>query len=84
VDDKTARVWLLNADLDFPAEHVELWIEAVTGSQYDFATRQVKTLDPERWCLIREHHEKIAADHAITCKYPNANQWLRLHNEPLH
>jgi hypothetical protein len=45
-------------------------------------TRQVKTLDGERWHRIREEYEKIAADHAETCKYPAANQWLRLQNEP--
>jgi hypothetical protein len=37
--DHTARVWPFNADLDFPAEHVELWIQAVAGSEYDFVTR---------------------------------------------
>lgn len=82
--DDTARVSLLNADLDFPAEHVELWIQAVTGTEYDFVTRQVKTLDQKRWHLIREDYEKIAADHAKCCKYRAANQWLRLQNEPGH
>jgi hypothetical protein len=79
--DNTARAWLLNADLDFPAEHVELWIKAVTGSEYDFVTRRVKSLDPERWRLIREHYEEIAVDHAKTCKYPDANHWISLSNE---
>ncbi len=39
--DDTARVSLLNADLDFPAEHFELWIQAVTGTEYDFVTRHL-------------------------------------------
>jgi hypothetical protein len=80
--DGTARVWLLAADLDFPADQIELRIQAVTGSDYDFVARQAKTLDPERWRLIRERYEKIAADHAKSCRYPDANQWLRLQNEP--
>jgi hypothetical protein len=78
----TVRVWPLNADFDFPAEYISLWIQAVTGSEYDFVTRQVKPLAPERWRHIREHYEKIAAEHAKTCKYPDANQWLREQKEP--
>lgn len=78
----TAHVWLLNADLDFPAEQVELWIQAVTASEYDFVTRQVRTIEPERWRNIRERYENIAADHLKTCKYPDANQWLLLQNQP--
>ena len=79
--DNTARLWLLDADVDFPAEHIELWIQAVTGSEYDLVTHQARTLDPERWHVIREHYEKIAADHAKTCEYPHANQWLSLRKE---
>lgn len=46
--DYTARVWLLDADIDFPAEDVELWIQAVTGTDYDFVTHQLRPIDPER------------------------------------
>jgi len=67
--DYTARVWLLDADIDFPAEDVELWIQAVTGTDYDFVTHQLRPIDPERRRLIREQYEKIAADHAKVCKY---------------
>jgi hypothetical protein len=65
-----------------PLEHVELWIHAVTGTEYDFVTRQVKTLEPERWHVMKEHYEKIAVEHAKICKYPDANQWLHLQGEP--
>ena len=67
--DYTARVWLLDADIDFPAEDVELWIQAVTGTDYDFVTHQLRPIDPERRRLIREQYEKVAADHAKVCKY---------------
>jgi hypothetical protein len=80
----TARVWLLNADLDFPADQVRLLIQAATGTDYDILTRQVKTLDPARWREIRNRSEQIAAQHAKTCNYPDANQWLQLHNLPGH
>ena len=43
--------------------------------------REVKTLGPERWHLIQGRYEKIAADHAKSCKYPDATPWLRLRNE---
>jgi hypothetical protein len=56
-------------------------MQAVTGGEYDFVTRQVKTLEPERWRLIQERYEKNAADHAKACKYADANQWLILQNE---
>ena len=54
----------------------------MTGSEYDFVTLQVRTIEPERWRHIREHYENIAADHLKTCKYPDANQWLLLQNQP--
>ena len=74
--DKTVRVWFLNAELDFPAKDLELWIQAVTGTEYDSVANQAKTLDPERWHLIRQRYERIASDHAKICKYPDANRWL--------
>jgi len=79
--DSTARIWILNADLDFPAEHVELWTEAMTGSELDVVTQEVKTLEPNRWREIRQRYEAIAADHAKTCKYPDANEWFREQKE---
>jgi hypothetical protein len=63
--------------MDFPAEFVQLWIQAVTGSEYDFVSRQVKTLDTERWHKIRQRYEQIASQHAKVCRYPDANYWLR-------
>jgi conflict system STAND superfamily ATPase/WD40 domain-containing protein len=81
-EDHTARVWLLNADLDFPADQFILWIQAATDTDYDVLSREVKTLDPARWREIRNHYEQVAAEHAKTCKYPEANQWLQLHNPP--
>lgn len=79
-EDYAARVWVSNADLDFPARYFPLWIQAVTGTEYDVVTCEVKTLDPERWRLIRGRYETVAADHSKTCKYSDANQWLRLQN----
>jgi hypothetical protein len=76
-DDKTARVWLLDADLDFPAEHIPLWVQAVTGSEYDFAEHRLMPLDPDRWREIRPRYQQIAAEHAKKCKYPDANHWMQ-------
>ena len=81
-DDNTARVWLLDADLDFPAEDVQLWIQAVTATEYDFVTRQVKPIEPDRWRQLKRRDEQIAAEHARVCKYRDANHWLRFHGQP--
>jgi hypothetical protein len=75
-DDGTARVWPLNVDFDFPADAVERWVETITGFEYDFVVQQAKGLDSPRWRSIRQQYEKIASDHAKTCKYPEVNQWL--------
>ena len=77
----TAHVWPLNVDFDFPAQYVELWMSAMTGSELDLVTQEVKTLGPDRWREIRRRYEAFAADHAKTCKYPDANEWLREQKE---
>ena len=77
--DNTARLWDLNADLDFPAEYLQLWLQAVTATEYDFVTRQIKTMEPARWNAVRQHYEQIATEHARVCQYPRANHWLLTH-----
>ena len=75
-DDKTARIWPMDVDLDFPAEHVQLWLQAMTGSEFNFLTRQATTLPPDSWRKRWDRYEEIAARHALTCKYPDFNIWL--------
>ena len=83
-DDGTVYVWLLNTDLDFPPDYLELWIQTATGTEYDLGASQSRTLDPQRWHLIRQRYEEIASKHATICQYPDANQWLREQNEAGH
>jgi hypothetical protein len=80
--DNTARLWLLDTDLDFSSASVQLWIQAVTGSEYDFVERRVKTIDPDRWRELRQRYRQIAAEHAKTCKYPDANHWIHYEQQP--
>jgi hypothetical protein len=75
--DKVAKLWALDADLDFPAEHLALWVQAVTGSEYDLTTAEVRAMYTERWRKVRAEYDKIAAEHARTCKYPEFNHWRR-------
>ncbi len=79
--DNMGCIWLLNADLDFPADALELLIQAFTGSEYDFVAEQVKMLDTQRWHSIRERYKRMASEHAKICKYPEANRWLQERNE---
>jgi hypothetical protein len=65
--DNTDGVLLLHADLDFPAEQFEVWIQAGTATEYDFVPRQVKTLDPELCRAIRRK--------AFACRGPELRLW---------
>ena len=78
--DKTARVRPLAVDLDFPSKHVKLWLQAVTASEFDLVSRQFKLLSRERSLQARQLYEKVAADHAKRCAYPEFNQWILQRN----
>jgi WD40 repeat protein len=77
--DKTVRLWPLNIDLDFPAEYVPEWLQAMTASQFDLVTRQLTVLSTESWRKVLAGYERIAAEHAKNCRYPEFNLWLRQH-----
>jgi len=49
----------------------------MTATELDPVTHEVKAIDPARWRKLKAEYDKIAAEHASTCKYPEANQWLR-------
>ena len=73
----TARLWFLDADLDFPPEHFQLWIQAMTATEMDPVTHEVKPIEPARWRKIKAQYDEVAAKHAKVCKYRDANNWLR-------
>ena len=74
---KLALAWPLDIDRDFPAESLPRAIEAITGTRYNFSTRQVQTLSVDDWRKTKAEYEQIAAAHAKICKYPDSNHWLR-------
>lgn len=71
------RIWLLDADLDFPVESVSTWTQAATGSEFDPVTGEIRAMYTERWREVRAQYEKVATEHARSCQYRDANQWLR-------
>ena len=77
--DGTARVWTLSMDLDFPSESVSLWLQALTGTEFDLVTRQVNKLSKEAWAETRRRYDRVAEAHAKTCHYREFNDWLRQH-----
>ena len=75
------RTWPIDADLDFPPERIQLWLQAVTATEFDFVARQLKPIEAAAWRQIKDRYDKIAADHALVCKYPGSNDWLRSHSK---
>ncbi len=48
------------------------------GTEYVFVTWQVKAIEAARWRQLQAKCEKIAAEHARECQYPNSNHWRRM------
>jgi len=76
--DRTARLWDVPGDLDFPQEYFSLQVEALTGTRFDPITRQIRCLPPDEFNEIQKKWLEIASEHAKVCKYPRQNMYLRL------
>lgn len=52
--DRTARLWDVPGDLDFPQEYFSLQVEALTGTRFDPITRQMNSTKSKRngWKLL--------------------------------
>ncbi|MBM3460299.1 MAG: WD40 repeat domain-containing protein [Armatimonadetes bacterium] len=76
-DHQEARLIHVDADLDFPARHAPLWIQAVTGTRYQPGEQTVYYLTSEEWQRQKSSYERVAEAHARECRYKEANHWLR-------
>ena len=56
-----------------------LWLQALTGTEFDLVTRQVNNLSKEAWAETRRRYDRLAETHARTCQYREFNDWLRQH-----
>ncbi|EON74872.1 hypothetical protein ADIS_4667 [Lunatimonas lonarensis] len=79
--DRTAKVWEIDADLDFPTEHFFQQVEALTGNTLNEKTLELEVLEPELWKSKKEQYEKIAREHFKVCKHPKANWWASFNPE---
>ncbi|MEM6795325.1 MAG: hypothetical protein AAF725_15210, partial [Acidobacteriota bacterium] len=75
-DDGVIRLWDLDADYDFPAAHLPLMVEAMTGTTLDEFGRAM-AIPTDEWRIKRRHYLRIAAEHAKVGKYPHANLSMR-------
>ncbi len=75
-DDAKMRLWDIGADYDFPDEHSELLVQAVTGTKTD-DSGNVTALSCKEWEGLREKYKEIAERHLKECKYKPANLYLK-------
>nr|VFJ71449.1 MAG: hypothetical protein BECKFW1821B_GA0114236_12221 [Candidatus Kentron sp. FW] len=76
----TARLWDVGADYDFPLEYLALRVEVLTGTTMD-RIGNVEFLKPEEWKAKKKEYDRIAREHAATCRYPEANRYLKRKRE---
>ncbi|HHT9110245.1 MAG TPA: hypothetical protein ACFYDZ_03685, partial [Candidatus Brocadiaceae bacterium] len=74
--DKTARLWDIRVDADFPKDHLSLLVEVVTGTKMD-DMGNVMALNQEEWQGRKKRYSSIAEKHLRTCKYKDANIYVR-------
>lgn len=74
--DKTARLWDISVDYDFPQKHLLLLVEVVTGTTMD-DLGNVTALSPEAWQQKRVEYIERAEEHLKTCQYQDANIYLK-------
>ena len=77
----TAMIWDVGVDWDFPPDKIKLQVMALTGTEMDLETREVKVLDPERWYQVRDEYIKVARQYLKTCKYLQSNVYRKLNLE---
>ena len=75
-DDKTVRLWNIAADYDFPNEHLPLLVNVMTVTQMD-DYGYVTALNKAEWEKQKKEYIKIAKEHLKTCKYKEANLYLK-------
>ncbi|RMD52511.1 MAG: hypothetical protein D6828_05635, partial [Nitrospirae bacterium] len=75
-EDKTVRLWNIQADYDFPKEHLPLLVEVMTGTKMD-DYGNVTVLSKDEWEKRKKEYIKIAEEHLKTCKYKEANLYLK-------
>jgi WD40 repeat protein len=80
-EDHTTEVWFLDADLDFPANSVELWIDVSTATEFNPISYEITAIPPDHFAEMQRKYEEVASNHAKICKYRDANRWLRIHTE---
>jgi WD40 repeat protein len=71
----TARLWNIDADYDFPKEHLPLLVEVCTGTAMD-DFGNVRALNKEEWETRKQEYIRISEDHLKTCKHKSANIYL--------
>ncbi len=64
------------ADYDFPKEYLPLLVEVATGTTMDDISI-VHSLTTDDWKKRREKYKEIAEEHLKTCKYKEANIYLK-------
>ena len=78
--DGTVRLWNFAVDYDFPPEYIALQVEVLTGTAMD-RIGNVRGLRAEEWKAKKAEYERIAEEHAATCRYPEANRYLKRKRE---
>jgi len=71
--DRTARLWDVPGDLDFPKEKFKLMIMALTGTEFNTIMQETKCIEPERWRKLNHEYWEFAREHYKICKYPRQN-----------
>jgi WD40 repeat protein len=79
-EDGTARQWNVKVDLDFPSEQLPLLVEVMTGTAMDDAGN-IRALTAEEWLQRKNSYVVIAARHLTTCRYRDANLYLKQKSE---
>lgn len=78
-DDNTARLWDIGVDYDFPVDLLKLQIAALTGTEFDPASGEIKVIEPERWEKMKARYLEKASHHYKSCQYKNANIFHRFY-----
>ena len=66
----------LGADFDFPAQHVPLLLEVLTGTQLDEGG-SVHFLSAQDWSRKRTEYKTIAEGHLGQCRFRHSNAYVR-------
>lgn len=77
-EDKTARLWDIGVDYDFPVDLLRLQIAALTGTEFDPSTGEITFMDPDRFEKRKAEYLEKAARHYQSCRYKDANVFKRM------